>query len=315
MIKVIRYTSDRKEEWDDFVGKSDIPVFMFYRDYMEYHKDRFEDYSLLVYQKRKIAAVFPAHIIGNELRSHFGLTFGGLIPAVNKSYEFIKEAYNSINKFLLSYKINTIRVKLTPSIYSKTQNQTQEYLYRRSFNNYSDLKLSTCIFTKHHTFPKSSIEKRKLKLNQFKIGFSDRLEEYWSILETNLQKFHKTKPVHSLDEISFLKKRFPKGIFLYTVENKTTNKIDAGAILYVFNHIVKLQYLAASEDGRKNRASHALYYSFINEYKDSVDYVDLGNCMDDINIINTKLLYLKERFGATSYPMIDYNYDTSYQFQ
>lgn len=314
MIEVVKYTADKKDEWDKFVGNSDIPVFMFHRDYMEYHKERFIDFSLLIYHKHKLVALLPAHILGSELYCHSGLTFGGLITSIHKSYEFVKEAYNTINHFLSIENINVLNIKLAPSIYSKTQNQVQEFLFRRCVNEYSDIKLSTCIFTKNHVFPKSTIEKRKLNLNQFEIGFSDRFEEFWEILEINLYKFHKTKPVHTLSEILLLKNKFYKDILLYTAINKDTNKIDAAAVLYRFKHVVKLQYLAASEDGRKNRASHALYYSFINEFKGHVDYIDLGNCMDDINVINSNLLYLKERFGATTYSMISYTYGTDIQF-
>jgi hypothetical protein len=48
---------------------------------MDYHKDRFEDYSLLIYnEKTKLVAVYLL-IEGRRKRffSHQGLTYGGLI--------------------------------------------------------------------------------------------------------------------------------------------------------------------------------------------------------------------------------------------
>ncbi|WP_282038081.1 hypothetical protein [Saccharicrinis aurantiacus] len=311
MIEVVRYTSDKKEEWDDFVGKSDIPVFMFYRDYMEYHKDRFVDYSLLVYENTKLKAILPAHVNKDQLVSHGGLTFGGIIKNSKVTYLQTVNYLNQINLYAHNNFLKTVYIKLTPSIYSETSDQSLSYILQRNKLPHSDLKLSTCINTKHHNFPKSSIEKRKLNLKHFNLGISDKYEEFWKILTDNLKKIHNTKPVHTINEILYLQRLFPKNILLYTVINKETKEINAGAVLYKFKNVLKLQYLSASEEGRKNRASHALYYSFINHFKNEVDYIDLGNCMEDKNEINTSLLYIKERFGAKVYPMCEYEISSS----
>ncbi len=310
MIEVIKYTTDRKKEWDEFVTKSDIPIFMFLRDYMEYHADRFIDHSLIIFQKQKIIALLPGHTIDNMYISHQGLTFGGLITSKSISYTTIQEVFNNINQYLSQINLSNVVLKAQPSIYSETQSQAQLYLLQSKLKEHSDIKLSTCIYTHQHTFPKSTIEKRKLKLDQFEFTLSDDFASFWEILENNLITYHNTKPVHSLDEIIYLHRLFPNGIRLFIARNKQTGEIDAGAVLYVFKNVVKLQYFAASTVGRKNRASHALYYGFITEYLNKVDYIDLGNCMDDIDTINYNLLYIKERFGATIYPMHSYQYST-----
>ena len=54
MIEVVKYTTDHKNEWDNFVSKAKNGTFLFYRDYMEYHADRFVDYSLMIYSKNKL---------------------------------------------------------------------------------------------------------------------------------------------------------------------------------------------------------------------------------------------------------------------
>ena len=46
---------------------------------MEYHADRFTDYSLLVYDGNKLLALLPANRSGDVLYSHAGLTYGGVI--------------------------------------------------------------------------------------------------------------------------------------------------------------------------------------------------------------------------------------------
>jgi len=42
---------------------------------MEYHKDRFNDYSLLVYKDQKLFGLLPANITNDTVVSHQGLTY------------------------------------------------------------------------------------------------------------------------------------------------------------------------------------------------------------------------------------------------
>jgi len=47
-VIVQRYTADQQPQWDDFVSNSKNGTFLFFRGYMDYHRDRFPDHSLLV---------------------------------------------------------------------------------------------------------------------------------------------------------------------------------------------------------------------------------------------------------------------------
>ncbi|MGM5470663.1 hypothetical protein ACS386_10325 [Flavobacteriaceae bacterium LMO-SS05] len=67
---------------------------------MEYHQDRFEDFSLMVFKKDKLIAILPANKIKNGVYSHQGLTFSGLI------------------KFLNHHQIKSLRIKQIPLIYT-----------------------------------------------------------------------------------------------------------------------------------------------------------------------------------------------------
>ena len=50
MISVEQYSEDKRNIWDNFVQNSRTPMFMFERNFMEYHKDRFQDNSLMFYE-------------------------------------------------------------------------------------------------------------------------------------------------------------------------------------------------------------------------------------------------------------------------
>ena len=45
--EIKRYSDRCKDEWDDFVRDSRNGTFLFMRGYMDYHADRFADFSLM----------------------------------------------------------------------------------------------------------------------------------------------------------------------------------------------------------------------------------------------------------------------------
>lgn len=66
-MRVEKYSKINEICWDDFVGKAKNRHFFFYRDYMEYHSDRFHDFSLIIYNdKGNIMALISASIDGDN---------------------------------------------------------------------------------------------------------------------------------------------------------------------------------------------------------------------------------------------------------
>ena len=76
MFEIIKYTPEYRQQWDEYVAKARNATFLFYRNYMDYHSDRFKDYSLLFFKKGKLHSILPAHQVGKTLCSHFGHTYG-----------------------------------------------------------------------------------------------------------------------------------------------------------------------------------------------------------------------------------------------
>ena len=87
-----RYNPSMAETWNRFVSQSKNGTFLFDRGYMDYHADRFQDFSLVFYRKGKMYALLPANIKDNVLYSHQGLTYGGGILFV-PFYKFFKKKY------------------------------------------------------------------------------------------------------------------------------------------------------------------------------------------------------------------------------
>ena len=78
-MEIKRYSSVCEGEWNAFVERSRQGTFLFNRGYMDYHSDRFDDFSLMAYDRGVLKGVLPANRVGNVLYSHQGLTYGGWI--------------------------------------------------------------------------------------------------------------------------------------------------------------------------------------------------------------------------------------------
>ena len=60
MVEITLYRKEARQDWDLFVNQSKNGTFLHLRGYMDYHSDRFADYSLMAWQNGKIIALLPA---------------------------------------------------------------------------------------------------------------------------------------------------------------------------------------------------------------------------------------------------------------
>ena len=113
-----KYTSADYSIWNDFINQAKNATFLFHRDFMEYHHDRFEDYSLIVEDEKGWLAVLPANRVGEEVFSHQGLTYGGLVFKGDLKLEKVLLIFKSILQQLHISEIKTLHIKELPFIYS-----------------------------------------------------------------------------------------------------------------------------------------------------------------------------------------------------
>ncbi|RYZ84913.1 MAG: GNAT family N-acetyltransferase, partial [Proteobacteria bacterium] len=116
---VKRYQSADCATWNRFVASSKNGTFLFLREYMDYHADRFPDYSLLVFDGEKLLSILPAHLVGNKVNSHWGLTYGGFVLQSDVKLKQVVAALESVLRFLHDTGIESLSIKLIPSIYHK----------------------------------------------------------------------------------------------------------------------------------------------------------------------------------------------------
>ncbi len=131
-IQVEPYTSQHKQVWDEMVAHSRNGVFLFFRDYMEYHNDRFQDASLLFFDGRNLLAVLPANRDGNQVVSHGGLTFGGVISRDDLGASAMLELFDVLREWLRGQGVSTLLYKPVPHIYHRMPAEEDLYALFRS---------------------------------------------------------------------------------------------------------------------------------------------------------------------------------------
>ena len=84
---------------------------------MDYHNERFVDFSLMIFHKNKLCALLPANVDEGIIYSHQGLTYGGLLLPLKISFINVSEIYEAIKNYYKKHTIHQINIKLIPSFY------------------------------------------------------------------------------------------------------------------------------------------------------------------------------------------------------
>lgn len=299
-MEIRRYRREDKELWNSFVSKARNATFLFDRNYMDYHADRFDDNSFMFYHKGKLKAVLPANVAGDTLYSHQGLTYGGLLLDKKATVEDVLECFDSLNSWLRENGIFKVVYKALPWIYQ--QYPSEEDLYALTWKCKAQLisrDISSSIVIdnklKFAESRKSGIRKA-LSLN-IEVGESNDVDGFWHVLEDNLGNRYNAKPVHTANEMKLLMSRFPNNIKLYVA--KMNGEIVGGTLIYVTPQVVHTQYISASVEGKKHGALDLLFDYIINKVYANCRYFDFGKSTEQGGAyLNEPLIFQKEGFGG-----------------
>ena len=300
MIEITKYNSSLKKEWDEFVSRAKNSHFLFYRDYMEYHSDRFKDHSLLFYKKNKLMAVLPANEKENKLFSHAGLTFGGILSTSKMTIEVMLEIFENLISYMKKNNFSELIYKAIPHIYHQMPAEEDLYalfyydavLYRRDFSStvYQENKV------RYHHGRKNVINKAKLYNLSIKRSYD--YETFMELVAYRLKKRHEAKPVHTAEEIKLLASRFPDNIKLFVAE-KPDGEMVGGVIIYETQTVAHGQYMGFSDEGEELRVIDLIHDYLLNEYYANKKYFDFGtSTLKEGKYLNKGVARYKESFGA-----------------
>ena len=304
-MNIVRYSPDREKEWNAFLINAKNTTFLFDRGFMDYHQDRFQDHSLMVYNdKNNLIACLPANETADRtIWSHQGLTYGGFIFQNDLKLLVVMEVFRSILGYYSEKGFKLLRYKAFPRFYNDTQTDEIEYclflckasLYRR------DTALAVDREYPIQYAGNIRREAKKAKKGGVVIGEDTDFENFWyNVLTPNLENRFKVKPVHSAAEINLLKNKFPNKIKLFTAKN-TEGKILAGTVFFLMKNVAHCQYISASNEGRSSGALNHLFITLLSDHFKDKRFFDFGIANeDDGQKINIGLLAWKERIDRKS---------------
>lgn len=309
--RIEQYTEAQKGNWDAFIEKARNATFLFKRDYMDYHADRFCDHSLMVYRKGKLYALLPANRQGDVLHSHQGLTYGGLVMSEKATAAGVTDAFRAIHERLKAEGIRKVVYKPLPCIYHRMPSQEDLYALFRLTNARiigRNLSSTLCQESKLRFTESRKSGIRKALAHRIDIRQSDDYAAFWGILESNLLHKYGVKPVHSLEEIRLLAGRFPENIRLYLASQE--GKALGGTVVYLAGRVVHTQYISASPEGKAAGALDLLFDTLINREYAGVPVFDFGPSTEDMGrYLNESLIFQKESFGGRGMVYDVYEYD------
>lgn len=316
-IVIQQFDEKQASEWDNFIiSDACNATFLQSRKFLNYHKKgKYEDNSLMFYDKDKLVAICPACIMyDNEnnkvFYSHSGSTYGGLIISKNMlRVEKIILLVDELEKYLKANSFKKCVLKQNNPLMNAENMDVLDFgLYFKGFNEYKELDIYVDFDKVNKDNPISDFSKLKKRLtkkciqNEMKLvelNTHDELVNFLDILTKNLSKYN-LKPYHTIDDLEDLKKRFPEEIKYWGCIFE--GKLVAVTMVFIFekSKCVHTHYLAADPEYNKFSPMTYIYYCMINNYMNKgYKYLSWGITTEHLGVdINYNLTNTKEEFGG-----------------
>ena len=313
MISIKKYNHKLQYVWDDFIEKSNNGTIFHKQTFLNYHIDRkFQNHSLLFYQKNILICVLPAALVSENkvttLYSHPGASYGGLIYK-KLNFQLSQKIIIALEKYCIKHDIAKCTLRQTPLIYHKTYSACLDYvLHLRGFvaaehyiSHYLSLNLATNPLLYLQKRKQRYIKSDFLYNDDFTFAESDQLDEFYKILKQNKKKFN-TSPTHSLKELQYLLKNFNQQIKLFVSYYK--HKIMGGVLLFFTTENTCLIFynVVANNASNKNISLYQIYRCIEYCVNNAFNVLDFGvsHLPNEQNPLLPKLslIKFKEQFGC-----------------
>ena len=302
MITIIRYTDEKADLWNQFNRQSKNYLFMFDRNYMDYHRDRFKDHSLLFYDDDKLIAILPLSEHDEMLISHGGLTYGGFITDSKMKQHTMLDCFQELIKYAHENGFKSIRYKCIPHIYHQQPAEEDRFALFANGARLDTVDVSTYVNLAN---PLKMPKGRKAQISRARregvvieeLTSLDDFESFIALENEVLTERHDVHAVHTGEELKLLHDRLPDNIHLFAALKD--DNIIAGTVVYEYDQVVHTQYMAANDEARVIGALDLAVATVIEKYKDSKKWLDFGISTEHGKIyLNEGLCSQKEGFGG-----------------
>lgn len=300
MVSVKAYTSADKKTWDAWLDGARGHCFLFYRDYMDYHADRFRDRSLLFYEEERLVAALPAHRDNDTLVSHGGLTYGGMIVDRHMTTSRMLAVFDALVAYLKAEGFAALVYKSLPYLYH--EQPSSEDLYALFVHNAEIFHrdVSSAIY-----LPTLRIDGNRLRGAKkcaaagVSVRRFDDFDAFLGMVRERLSSKYSLGSTHTPAEMKLLAARFPKAISLYGAFHG--DELTAGSIIYRSREVAHVQYLSTTENGRRLRSADLLVVHLLTEACRDARWFDFGISTEQGgDVFNESLIKQKEEFGGSA---------------
>ena len=231
--------------------------------------------------------------------SHQGLTYGGLVLSSKCTADRVLNIFSLLFSWLSERGFSKLVYKCVPDIYHRYPSQEDLYALFRNNARLVARNLSTTVSIPCR-IPFSQLRRRGIK-RALSCGIvvqeSSDLENFWRVLSENLSDRYNRLPVHTVEEMSLLKGRFPNNIRLFTACKG--ERVVAGCVIFEMDEWVHSQYISASPEGKEFGALDLLFHYLITDRYSDRKVFDFGQSTENKgSFLNSGLIAQKEGFGG-----------------
>ena len=292
------YHPQLKGEWDHLVSRAKNSNFLFLRDYMDYHSERFDDHSLMFYKDGRLLGCLPGNVTERTLHSHQGLTYGGLLMHPKIRFENVCSIMSLLSDHLQKNAFSSLVYNPMPYIYHRLP--ADEDLVALS-DLRAQIVASKAICVIRNDNNRWLSRNRKRDVDRFlksgmTIARSYLFESFMKLCESNLIERFAAVPVHAPTVMQSLANKFPGYIKLYAAYNQGT--MIAGVVIYCNQGCAKVQYIACTDVGRETGAIAAIYSYILEHILPPNTWLEFGHSLTPAGQFNKGVHNYKESFGA-----------------
>jgi len=310
MIKVKNLSKDNHLVWDSFVRNANNGTIFHLRKFLNYHSEgSFKDNSIEFYKGNNLLSVFPAAAIIEDgkriLVSHPGSSYGSFVTKEDLSIKDAIEVVEELNSYAIRAGFDGIQMTIPPSFYSNRVSNYIEYALLSSGFNYLRREVTSTLTigeNEDEILKKfKSSHQRAVKKSQnlgVEVRITNKVDDFFSILETNLKIRHDVKPTHTIDELKTLITLFHEEIKVFGAFYN--HQMIAGVLNITVKEGVALAfYISHKNEFQELRPLNLLFFNIFKwALTNNIKMYDFGTFTVN-GIANMGLGRFKENFGAS----------------
>jgi len=308
-MKIIEYQDKFRDEWEDFVEKSNNGTLFHTQQFLDYHPpERFENHHLIFEHRNRWTGILPAAAKMRDgkkiLSSHPGASFGGFACAMDTG---VKKAYRMVEmwiKWAKDHEYEGIEFTRVPIVYHRLPEAHTDFAACRLGGKFVKRELTAVLklpSDKDTCFANFRAEARTSTRKAIKKGVEIDMDgdipAFYRILESNLGARHNVTPTHTLEELLDLKKRFPEKVhqFNATLDGE---EVAGVSVWQITDKALLAFYISHKQSAQTYRPLNLLFWKIFQWAIDrGFEWFDFGTYTLDMEP-NFGLARFKEGFGA-----------------